>query len=110
MIFKPYPEDGAPQAAPPHNEMKKFLLLPLFLLATVAQADDQGQHAGHHGDGGHDDGTGALVAGIHQGFETVQAMLAARHDGVLHQKNRVFLYDTHACDACATLFLFFHCV
>jgi len=58
-------------------------------LGSHAQPERDRQHAGAHRDGGHHDGPCALVAGVDQRLEARQAVLAPRHDGVLHQQDRV---------------------
>jgi hypothetical protein len=53
------------------------------------------QHAGHHGDGGHENRPRPLAAGIHQGFAAWEAMLPVGHDGVFHQQDGVLGDDAH---------------
>ena len=68
------------------------------LLSAAPQPTGDGQHAGAHGDGGHDDGTRALVASVQDGVHPVQAVHAPRFDGVFHQQDGVLGGHTHEHD------------
>ena len=47
------------------------------LEVATRQAESDGKHAGCHGDGGHDDRPGALVAGVYEGIEPRHALSGA---------------------------------